>query len=105
MGSYCVTYTSADTSWQVYRNGNCIIHATQNYLGESSRLTIIDIQMLKSQMFVEGFRVTLACLYENNFDVPTADLTSTTETKLLTCNAVHSMMTATVVIRLQMLVV
>ena len=26
-------------------------------------------------------------MYENNFDVPTADLTSTTETKLLTCNA------------------
>ena len=35
-----VTYTSADTSWQVYRNGTRIIHATQNYLGESSRLTI-----------------------------------------------------------------
>ena len=84
-----LTYTSADTKWQVYRNGTRIINATENYAGESSHLSIgcryTDGQNI--QMFVEGFRVTLANLYENNFNVPTADLTATTETKLLTCNA------------------
>ena len=84
-----VTYTSADTRWQVYRNGTRIINATEDYAGESSQLTIgcRYTDNANTQMFVEGFRVTLANLYENNFNVPTADLTATTETKLLTCNA------------------
>ena len=84
-----VTYTSADTSWQVYRNGTRIINATADYAGQSSQLSI-GCRYTNAQntpMFVEGFRVTLANLYENNFDVPTGDLTATTATKLLTCNA------------------